>query len=183
MPTLLLWEPPRFRCGRVAEKRRDREMSRTETALWDLTEKYLGAEDLELDDLEIVGRGRARKVKVVVDGDGVDLDRLTAVSRGLSRLYDAEYDVDGPYQLEVTSPGLERALKRPRHFQKSVAREVNLKARDPEGTVHTHRGEIVAADERAVTVRVDDREFTYPYEAVITARTVFRWERAPKPGK
>lgn len=158
-------------------------MSRSETALWDLTEEYLGAEDIELDDLEIVGRGRSRKVKVVVDGEGVDLDRITAVSRGLSRLYDSEYDPDGPYQLEVTSPGLERALKRPRHFQKSVDREVVLKAKDAEGTVQTHRGTLAAADDQSVIVTVDDEQYRYPYDAVISARTVFRWDRAPKPGK
>lgn len=156
----------------------------TTAQLWDLTETYLGAERLELDDLEIVGKGNARTVKVVVDGDGLDLDRLTEISRGLSRLYDAESDLDDSYQLEVTSPGLERALKRPPQFHKSVGREVKLKGRDASGTVHTHHGTLQAADEEGVTVTVDDgSDHRYPYDDVISARTVFRWEAAPKPGK
>lgn len=155
----------------------------TETALWDKTEEYLADEQIELDDLEILGRGRARTVKVTIDGEGLDLDRIAEVSRGLSRLLDGEYDPEDSYQLEVTSPGLERALKRPRHFHKSIGREVVLKGRDPEGKVDTHRGVLIAADDESATVEVDGAEYRYPYEEVISARTVFRWEPSPKPGK
>lgn len=176
MPTLLLW-------GQTPRENRTEPMSRTDTALWEKTEEYLAAEQIELDDLEILGRGRARTVRVTVDGEGLDLDRISEISRGLSRLYDGEYDPEGSYQLEVTSPGLERALKRPRHFQKSVGREVVLKGRDEDGKVDTHRGVLVAGDDESATVEVDDTEFRYPYEAVISARTVFRWEPSPKPGK
>lgn len=158
-------------------------MSRTDTALWDITEDYLDAERLELDDLEILGRGRARTVKVTVDGEGLDLDRISEVSRGLSRLYDAEYDTDDSYQLEVTSPGLERALKRPRHFQKSIGREVVVKARDDEGKAATHRGTLVEADQQQAVVDSEEGRFAYAYDAIISARTVFRWEASPKPGK
>ncbi|MGA7270857.1 MAG: ribosome maturation factor RimP [Acidimicrobiia bacterium] len=155
----------------------------TKTALWDITESYLVAEHLELDDLEVLGKGKSRKVRVVVDGKGVDLDRLAEVSRGLSRLFDAEYDTEGPYQLEVTSPGLERTLRRPSHFVKSTGREVVLKARQEDGRVFSGRGVITAADQTGVTVDVDGSSHHYPYHDVISARTVFRWERAPKPGK
>lgn len=158
-------------------------MSDTKTSLWDLTEAYLVAEHLELDDLEVLGKGRARTVKVVIDGEDLDLDRIAEVSRGLSRLYDAEYETDTSYQLEVTSPGLERALKRPRHFQKSIGREVVLKGRDEEGKVATHRGVLSDADDQQATVEEDEISYRYPYDSVISARTVFRWESAPKPGK
>ena len=158
-------------------------MTETSTALWEMTESYLRAEQLELDDLEILGHGRAHTVRVTVDGEGLDLDRLSDVSRGLSRLYDDAYQAEGPYQLEVTSPGLERALTRPRHFEKSVGREVVLKGRGEDGRVETHRGVLTAADENGVTVACDGDEHRYRYDSVVSARTVFRWESAPKPGK
>lgn len=158
-------------------------MNDTKTSLWDITETYLQAEHLELDDLEVLGKGRARTVKVVIDGPDLDLDRISEVSRGLSRLYDAEYDTDESYQLEVTSPGLERALKRPRQFQKSLEREVVVKGRDAEGTVRTHRGVLTEADDDGIAVEADGERHRYSYEAVISARTVFRWESSPKPGK
>ena len=158
-------------------------MNETKTSLWDITESYLQAEHLELDDLEVLGKGRARTVKVVIDGPDLDLDRISEVSRGLSRLYDGEYDTDESYQLEVSSPGLERALKRPRHFQKSVEREVVVKARHPEGAVRTHRGVLADADADGIAVEEDGERHRYPYDAIISARTVFRWESSPRPGK
>ncbi len=66
-------------------------------------------------------------LRVTVDGHEVDLDRLAEVSRGLSRLLDDETDLQDAYQLEVTSPGLERKLRRPTHYEKSVGREVVVK--------------------------------------------------------
>lgn len=156
----------------------------TETRrLWEITEAFLNAEQLELDDLEVLGNGRAHTLRVTVDGEGVDLDRLSEVSRGLSRLYDTEYETDGSYQLEVSSPGLERALRRPRHFEKAVGREVVLKGRAEDGRVQTHRGVLVAADGDGVTVGADGDDHRYDYQSVISARTVFRWESTPKPGK
>ena len=159
------------------------EQMSTQIALWDITENYLVAEHLELDDLEVVGKGKAKTVRVVVDGEDLDLDRISEVSRGLSRLYDAEYDAPDPYQLEVTSPGLERALKRPTHFRKSLGRQVSVKVRDEAGAAHTHKGQLSAANDESFTVTVGGAEHQYPYSAVVSARTVFRWESAPKPGK
>lgn len=181
MPTSLVWRGG-FGVERRLPKLAAKNIMSTKTPLWDITETYLVAEHLELDDLEVLGKGNARTVKVVVDGKGVDLDRLAEVSKGLSRLLDSEYDGDGPYQLEVTSPGLERALKRPAHFRKSVGREVAVKARDSSGSVGTHKGVLVDADEESVTVAIDDADRRFPYDDVISARTIFRWEAAPRPG-
>lgn len=148
--------------------------------IWDVVEPYLAAEKLELDDLELVGRGSGRTLRVVLDAPsgGPDLDRISEVSRGLSRLLDASTDLEGPYQLEVSSPGLERKLARPSHYQKSLGREVVVKTAT--GTI---RGELIGAAETGFDVRTDQDVVTIPYQQVISARTVFRWERAPKPGQ
>ena len=149
-----------------------------------LIEPWLAAERLELDDLELKGSGPGRTLRVVVDGtEPVDLDRIAEVSNGIGRLLDAEVDLDDPYQLEVTSPGLERVLKTPRHFQKSVGREVNMKIRrDGETTlvkgVLTHAG-----DDGGSVAAEDGSNVEFAYDEIAKARTVFRWEAAPKPGK
>jgi ribosome maturation factor RimP len=145
--------------------------------IWRVVEPYLEAEHLELDDLELVGAGGGRTLRVVIDrSGGIDLDRLSEVSRGLSRLLDHETDLDGPYQLEVTSPGLERKLTRPSHYQKSLGREVVIKTN--EGSI---RGTLTAATDHEVTVEAE-RQTVIPYGSVASARTVFRWETAGKPG-
>jgi ribosome maturation factor RimP len=151
------------------------------TDIWSLVEPYLAAEKLELDDLELTGQGRGRVLRVTVDGEDVNIERLAEVSRGLSRLLDNETDLDGEYQLEVSSPGLERRLKRPSHYVKSVGREVAAKV-SRHGTTETVRGIITSADEQGFKIEGEQGESDVAYDEVISARTVFRLEKTPKPG-
>jgi ribosome maturation factor RimP len=151
------------------------------TDIWDVVEPYLAAEKLELDDLELSGRGRGRVLRVTIDGDDVDIDRLAELSRGLSRLLDDEPALQDAYRLEVSSPGLERALRRPSHFHKSIGREVVVKTLAGEENA-TYRGLLSDADESTLTVDTDTGRVVVPYDEVVNARTVYRWERAPKPG-
>lgn len=157
----------------------------TEEHIWKVVEPYLAAEKLELDDLELVGRGRALTLRVVVDGEGgLDLDRIAEVARGLSRLLDSVPDLEGPYQLEVTSPGLERKLTRPSHFAKSVGREVVAKTNAGSSNPRTIKGVLTNAGESDFVIKGEaDQAETIPYDQVLSARTVFRWEKAPKPGQ
>jgi ribosome maturation factor RimP len=151
------------------------------TDIWDVVEPYLAAERLELDDLELSGRGRGRVLRVTIDGEDVDIDRLAELSRGLSRLLDDEPALQDAYRLEVSSPGLERALRRPSHFRKSIGREVVVKTLAGEEKA-TYRGLLSDADESSLTVDTDAGPVVVAYDEVVNARTVYRWERAPKPG-
>jgi ribosome maturation factor RimP len=153
----------------------------TVSDIWTVVEPYLAAERLELDDVELLGRGPGTLLRVVVDGEGVDIDRLADVSRGLSRLLDNETDMDTAYRLEVTSPGLERSLRRPSHYAKSIGREVVVKVANGDQKT-TIRGVVTDAGDDDFTVDVEDERRVIAYEDVLTARTVFRWEKAPKPG-
>jgi ribosome maturation factor RimP len=146
-----------------------------------VVEPYLAAERLELDDVELLGRGPGTLLRVVVDGENVDIDRLADVSRGISRLLDTESELDDAYRLEVTSPGLERNLRRPSHYAKSVGREVVVKIADGD-TKTTVRGTLADAGGDSFTVETDSGKTVVSYEDVLTAKTVFRWEKAPKPG-
>jgi ribosome maturation factor RimP len=153
----------------------------TASDIWTVVEPYLAAERLELDDVELLGRGPGTVLRVVVDGDDVNVDRLADVSRGLSRLLDNETALSDAYRLEVTSPGLERNLRRPTHYAKSVGREVVVKVVDGE-TKSTLRGLLADAGDESFTIATGDERSVVNYADVLTAKTVFRWEKAPKPG-
>ena len=153
----------------------------TVSDIWTVVEPYLAAERLELDDVELLGRGPGTLLRVVVDGEDVNIDRLADVSRGLSRLLDNETSLQDAYRLEVTSPGLERNLRRPAHYAKSVGREAVLKIADGDQK-KSIRGVIEEAGEKSFTIESEDELLVVDYEDVLTAKTVFRWEKAPKPG-
>ena len=129
------------------------------------------------------GTGRGRVVRVTVDSpEGVDLDLIAELSRGLSRLLDEEDAVEGPYTLEVSSPGLERTLRKPEHFGKAIGREITVKTGAPVSGARNHRGILESADDDEIVVAVDGTPRRIALADIAQARTVFRWERAPKPG-
>ncbi len=151
--------------------------------LWAVLEPYLEAEGVELDDLDVRGRGSGRIVRVTVDAPGgVGVDRIAELSRGLSHLLDDSDPVSGSYTLEVSSPGLERRLRRPTHFAKAVGREVDVRtAAEIEGARH-HHGTLRQVEDGTLHLTVDGAIRTIPIASVEQAKTVFRWEKTPKPG-
>jgi len=150
--------------------------------LWDRIDPYVSAEGIELDDVEVLGGGQI--VRVTVDADEpVGVDRIAELSRGISRLIDEDDPFPSSYTLEVSSPGLERKLTRPRHYAKSIGGVVKVKTFGEVDGVKTHEGELIAADKAGFTVIVDDNERRIAYDEVSSARTVFVWEKGARPGK
>jgi ribosome maturation factor RimP len=142
-----------------------------------LVEPLLAEDGLELFDLEC-SPGR---VVVLVDGpDGVDLDAVTRATQRISALLDREDPIAGRYLLEVSSPGLERPLRTPTHFLRSIGSVVSVKTRPGVEGDRRVQGELTAADDEGFTV--DGRRFLY--DEVERVRTVFEWgppARPPKP--
>lgn len=120
--------------------------------------------------------GGRRVLRVTVDREGgVDLDTIAAASERVSRRLDVEDFGGGPYTLEVSSPGVERPLRRPDDFAKRVGEKVRVKTHRPVSDARTHMGTIVSADDQGVTVATDQGERTIAYRDVSSARTVLEW--------
>jgi len=151
--------------------------------LWSLLEPFLAAEGVELDDLEVAGGGRGRVVKVTLDADpALGVDRIAELSRSISRLLDEEDPFPESYRLEVSSPGLERPLRRPAHYRKSVGRDIAVKTMEPVDGERSHRGVLDQVDEKGFALQRHEGTRRIGFDQVRSARTVFTWERAEKPG-
>jgi len=144
--------------------------------------------DLELYDVEITGTGRARVMRVLIDRDGgVDLEAITRATEAIVPILDAssiEDTLAGSYTLEVSSPGLERPLRRPGHFARSVGSTVSIKLRAPDAPARRLRGMLVTAGDDTCEVLLDDGSTEHvTYDDIVQARTVFEWTGQPKSGK
>jgi ribosome maturation factor RimP len=145
-------------------------------------EPILASLGLELVDVEIVGSGRARTLRLTVDRDGgVDLDTLAAANRPVVDALDAVEALTGPYTLELSSPGLERPLRRPAEFRRFVGTVISVKSQDPVAGARRHRGLLLEADDEGIGVEVEGEHRRFPYDGIASARTVFEWGPAPKP--
>jgi ribosome maturation factor RimP len=136
---------------------------------------------LELWDVSYRREGGRRILRVAVTrSGGVDLDTISQTSEKISRRLDVEDFGSDRYDLEVTSPGLERALKERRHFRASVGEQLKVKTVEPIGGSKVHRGALVSADAEAFTIATDGGELRVPYDDVASARTVFEWGPAAR---
>jgi ribosome maturation factor RimP len=143
---------------------------------------------LELVELEVAGN-RARPIlRVYLDRPealpgqpGVSVEDCTRASRALEPMLDAREGLSERYLLEVSSPGVERPLTRPRDWTRFAGQEVAVRGRGPlaggarklEGVLLGTRGE---AGDEAVTLRLPGgEEVEFPLAQVEKAHLIFRW--------
>jgi ribosome maturation factor RimP len=131
----------------------------------------------DLDSLDVQVAGRRRLLKVVVDADdGVELDLLSSVSRAVSAALDEHDDIlGGPYTLEVTSPGVDRPLSRPLHWQRAKLRLVRV--RPHEGPEFT--GRVGASDDTGVQLLVAGTLRRVEYHTVARAAVEVEFRQPP----
>ncbi len=127
----------------------------------------------ELVDLEVRLGGKGGLVRVFIDKpDGIDLEDCEKVSRAVSAILDVEDPVPGNYNLEVSSPGLDRKLTKVEHFQRFEGQTVNVKMRFPIAGRRRFSGTLVSSDEENIVVEVDGESHSLPLKTIDTARLV-----------
>lgn len=114
------------------------------------------------------------RIYIVKDG-GVSLDDCENVSRLLSPIYDVEPPVLGDYVLEVSSPGLERALRDVRHFKQSIGELISVKFINENGENDSIKGALVVANDSEITISNDDLSLVIPYDKIKKAKTYIEW--------
>jgi ribosome maturation factor RimP len=134
------------------------------------------AAGLELVEASLVRERGRRILRVTVDREGgVDLDTLGTASERVSRRLDLEGFDPGPYDLEVSSPGVERPLREPRDFARRVGDTVRVRTARPIDGSRTLRGTILAADDRVVSISTEIGEHSVAYDDIVAARTILEW--------
>lgn len=144
-----------------------------------LVAPLLQRRDILLYDVEHTGA----VLRVLVDrSGGIDLEVLTEVTRELSAALDDVEPVPGRYTLEVSSPGLERPLRRAEHFSAALGSKVNIKTRPEVEGDRRVEGVLVAADDDGVTVETEGGQRRLGHDEIERARTVFDWgSSGPRP--
>jgi ribosome maturation factor RimP len=144
----------------------------------DLAEAVAHRRSLRVWDVELGGQPGRMTVRVFVDADdGIDLDTVADVSEELSRGLDLHDPIQGRYTLEVSSPGIERSLRRPEHFALSVGSRAIVKTTERMvGDSHRVEGTIVAADGDVLTLETDAGNVELSFDVIKSARTVWEWE-------
>lgn len=139
----------------------------------DLAEPVIEAEGIELVDLEYLREGQRWVLRLFIDKPGgVGLDDCQTVSRLVDKLLDVEDPIAPSYSLEVSSPGIERPLKKREHFEQFAGRLVEIKTFGPVGDPprKNFKGRLLGiAEGDSVRVEIDGKTFELPLEKVAKA--------------
>ena len=127
----------------------------------------------ELTDLDVRLSGKGGLLQLTIDKpDGVDLEDCQKVSHAVSALLDVEDPVPGEYNLEVSSPGLDRKLTKLQHFQRFEGETLKVTMRFPMDGRRRFRGTLVSSDDENIVVEVDGESYSLPLATIDTARLV-----------
>ena len=147
-----------------------------------LAEQLLSSLGMELVDLEYKREGREMILRLFIDKDGgVNLDDCAAVSRELSEVLDVEDIISEHYSLEVSSPGLDRPLKKIEDFQRFKGRLVKIRTFEPlpddaGNKRKTFLGELKGLENGMVLLALKEgQNAAIPYEKVAKANLEFEF--------
>ncbi len=157
-----------------------------------IAEQVALREGCYLYDLEFVSLGQGRTLRVFIDKEkGIGVEDCARVSRALNLLLDVEDSIPGKYHLEVSSPGLDRPLKLPWHFEKSIGKKIIVKLRaslESLGIEWSHAprntkqlmGEVAAVSDGGVVLAAEGDRVSLPFDAIEKARMVFETKSKDK---
>lgn len=125
----------------------------------------------ELVDVEFVKEVRDYYLRVYFDKDGgFSIDDCTLASRTIEKYIDAEDFIEQAYILEVSSPGLDRALKKDREFTKYKGRTVDLKLFKPLDGEKNFHGELLGLENGCIVISCEDKEYRFEKKNVAICR-------------
>ncbi len=129
-----------------------------------------GFPEVELIDLEVRGGAHGVLTLFVDRAGGVDLELCSAISRALEHLCER-------YSLEVSSPGLNRRLRKPAHFAAALGHDIAVTMTEPLEGRRNYRGSLAAAGETTITLHLDDGGVQeLPIAGIARAHVIYNFE-------
>lgn len=129
-----------------------------------------------------VEKGGAAANKLSTKDAAVDLELCSNIARDLSPALDVSDPIPHRYHLEVGSPGVERPLRKPEDFSRFVGERAKLKLRAGVGGQKVLTGKLLSFAENVISVEDGLKTYPVPFDDVVSARLVFEFGPAPKPG-
>lgn len=138
--------------------------------LTQLAEQAADAHGVEIFDIELFGKGKLL-LRVLIDKEGgVTLDDCEHFSKSFSSLLDVEDPLQGSYNLEVSSPGMDRPLKRLIDFKKNTGKLARIVTADKIDNRNFFIGRISGVDKNIVKLMIKEYEIPIPFDKISKAR-------------
>lgn len=144
----------------------------------EIADRVASSEGIEIVDVELLGSGKARVLRIFIDKPaGVTHADCELISQHVGTILDIEDVIPGAsYHLEVSSPGVERKLTRPREFERFVGQKVKVVLRQPVENQRHWTGALKSFAEGIITLEPSPgKSIQFPFEQVEKANLKFEW--------
>ena len=127
-------------------------------------------QEVELFDIELLGKGKLL-LRVIIDKQGgITLNDCERFSKGFEALLDVENAITGSYALEVSSPGLDRPLRRLDDYEKNKGKLARIVTKEKIANQNFFVGRIGEVGESSIKILVNEREIVIPFDSISKAR-------------
>ncbi len=148
-------------------------MTGLEKQLTEMLEPAVSALGYELVGLEFIRAGQNSTLRIYIDHEnGITVDDCAEVSHQVSAVMDVEDPITVAYNLEVSSPGLDRPLFKAEHYQKFIGQEVTLVLRMAMQNRRKWKGAIASVDGETIVINVDGTEEAFALSNIQKANLV-----------
>lgn len=146
-----------------------------------IVKPVLKSQGYQLVERELVTDAGRLVLRIYIDREGgVTLDDCALVSHTLSAHLDVEDPIPGAYELEVSSPGIERPLRYPEDFVRYKGETIKLKTVEPINGRQNYKGVLTGSDTDTIYMEVDGVDFAIPFSALHKARIIKDWGQHKK---
>ncbi len=146
--------------------------------IYEIADRLARAAGLDIVEVELLGGGAARLLRVYIDKEGgVSHADCELISRELGAELDAGDIIPGEagYHLEVSSPGVERKLSRPRDFERFAGQKVKISLREPVDGAKRYEGVLTSFVDGIVMLETPDKPVAIPFDLISKANLKFEW--------
>ena len=148
-------------------------MATLEQRLDQMLEGPIQALGFELWGIEFVRAGKHSTLRVYIEHpDGITVENCAEVSHQVSSILDVEDPISTEYNLEVSSPGLDRLLFKPEQYEKYLGEQVNLTLRMAVNNRRKYKGVIIKVEGEMITLRIDGNDETVAFANIQQANLV-----------
>ncbi|MFN3234634.1 MAG: ribosome maturation factor RimP [Gammaproteobacteria bacterium] len=135
--------------------------------LKDMMAPIISAMGYEFVGCELLPMGNHRKFRIYIDSpQGITLDDCQKVSHQISAVLDVEDPISGNYDLEISSPGLNRPLFELKDFERFVGSKIQTKLRALQNGRRNFKGVIAAVNGSEVTIECEGEQFTFEFDQI-----------------
>ncbi len=147
-----------------------------ETRVEELLKSIIENIGYELYDVRYEKEGKDYYLRIIIDKpEGIDINDCENVNNAINDILDEADYIKDQYFLEVSSPGLERILRKDKHFEKQIGNEISLKLFKPINKQKELIGILEEYNKDELTIKVDDETLKINLKDIAIAKTVFNW--------